>query len=267
MNVLTPAYPFSVPIDGLSDQAAAILPVIATMRAESHTPFTLDDLADMAFMSRFHFNRVFAAVAGIPPGEFMTALRFERAKELLLTTDLSVTDVCFEVGYGSLGTFSARFTQLVGVSPAEFRRLPDLIDRGTPRVCQRRLAAPGAYSNAYVHGEVRGLGLLGGAVYIGLFPGRVARGRPATGTLLQDSTSFLLHNLPPGHYRLLAAALPAGQGLIDHLRPDEHLLVGAGEFPLDIVRGDEQIRCDIHLRPPHITDAPILVSLPALVVT
>jgi AraC-like DNA-binding protein len=263
MELLTPARPEI----GLSEQAAAVLPVIETMRAESNYPFSLDELADLAFMSRFHFNRVFASIAGIPPGEFMTALRFERAKELLLTTDLSVTEVCFEVGYGSLGTFSARFAQLVGVSPAEFRRLPELIDRGTPRICERRRAKLGTYSEAYVYGEVRGLPPFGGSVYIGLFPGRVARGRPVTGMLLQDGTSFLLPNLPIGHWRLLAAALPAGQGLIDHLRPDEHLLVGAGEVPLDIARGDERIRCDVYLRQPNITDAPILVSLPALVVT
>ena len=263
MELLTPVRP----VDELSDQAAAMLPVIATMRAESHHPFTLDELADMAFMSRFHFNRVFASVAGIPPGEFMTALRFERAKDLLLTTDLSVTEVCFEVGYGSLGTFSARFAQLVGVSPAEFRRLPELIDRGRPRICSRLQEQPGTLSDAYVYGELRGLGLAGGAVYLGLFPGRVARGRPVTGTLLTNTTSFMLYNLPVGHYRLLAAALPAGQGLIDHLRPDEHLLVGTGEMPIEIARGTERIRCDVHLCPPHITDAPILVSLPALVVT
>lgn len=263
MELLTPVRPEIA----LSEQAAAVLPVIETMRAESSYPFSLDELADMAFMSRFHFNRVFASIAGIPPGEFMTALRFERAKDLLLTTELSVTEVCFEVGYGSLGTFSARFAQLVGVGPAEFRRLPELIDRGTPRICERRRAKPGTFSNAAVYGEVHGLGLLGGSVYIGLFPGLVARGRPITGTLLQDGESFMMPNLPLGHWRLLAAALPAGQGLIDHLRPDEHLLVGAGECPIEIVRGDERIRCDVHLRPPYITDAPILVSLPALVVT
>lgn len=255
------------PAKSSPDQVAAMLPVIAAMRAESHRPFTLNDLAEMAYLSRFHFNRVFSAVAGIPPVEFMTALRFERAKELLLTTDLSVTEVCFEVGYESLGTFSARFTQLVGVSPVEFRRLPELIEQGIPKICPRLAAPAGAFSNAIVHGDLRGLAPEGGSVYLGLFPDRVARGRPVTGRLLRGTNSFLFHNLPSGTFTLLAAALPPGEGLIDHLRLDERIRVGASSTPVVVRRGDEQIRCDIDLRPLHPTDAPILVSLPALVVT
>jgi len=254
-------------LPGSPEQIATVLPVIATMREQSHQAFKLDDLAEMAYLSRFHFNRVFSSIAGIPPVEFMTALRFERAKELLLTTELSVTDVCFEVGFSSLGTFSTRFTQLVGVSPAEFRRLPELIDRGKRVVCPRRAAKPGTFSNAIVHGEVRNLPDPGGAVYLGLFPTRFARGRPVSGQLLMGATSFVFPNLPNGSFSLLAAVMPPTEGLIDHLRLDRRVQVGVGEAPIVIRSGQEQIHCDVQVRAPQPTDAPILVSLPALVVT
>jgi AraC-like DNA-binding protein len=264
---VTVAEPAVIDVPGSPEQVAAVLPVIATMRAQSHYPFSLNDLAEMAYLSRFHFNRVFATVAGVPPGEFMTALRFDKAKELLLTTDLSVTEVCFEVGFSSLGTFSTRFTHLVGVSPAEFRRLPELIDRGTRVPDPRQTAKPGTFSNAVLCGALHGLDDPGRSIYIGLFPTRFARGRPVTGQLLQGTTSFFFHNLPNGTFTLLAAALPPREGLIDHLRIDRRIQVGIGAAPVVVQTGQEQITCNVNIRPLGPVDTPILVALPALVVT
>lgn len=252
---------------GTPGQVASVLPVIATMREQSHQAFKLDELAEMAYLSRFHFNRLFASVAGIPPVEFMTALRFERAKELLLTTDLSVTDVCFEVGFSSLGTFSSRFAHFVGLSPAEFRRLPELIDQGNRSQCPLQAAKPGSYSHAVVTGEVCGPYEPGSAVYLGLFPTRFARGRPVTGQLLLGTRSFAFRNLPNGDFTLLAAVMPPREGLTDHLLLDRRIRVGAGAFPIAIRIGQEQINCNVHIRPMQPVDPPILVSLPALVVT
>ncbi|HEX2108416.1 MAG TPA: helix-turn-helix domain-containing protein [Rubrobacteraceae bacterium] len=64
-------------------------------------------------------------ITGIPAGGFLCNLRPQRAKEPLLTTDLFASEVCFEGGYASLGTFTTRFTQLVGVSPGRMRRLTE----------------------------------------------------------------------------------------------------------------------------------------------
>lgn len=249
------------------NQVATVLPVITTMRAQSNHAFSLDDLAEMAYLSRFHFNRVFATVAGIPPIEFMTALRFDRAKELLISTDLSVTEVCFEVGFSSLGTFSTRFTQLVGLSPAEYRRVPELIDQGIRIVHPRLTEKPGTFSNAAVHGEIRGLDETSGCIYIGLFPTRFARGRPITGQLLEGTNEFFFPNLPNGTFTLLAAIMPAGEGLFEHLRIDRRVRVGSGEQPIVINTGNEQVSCDVVIRPSRLIDPPILACLPGLVVT
>ena len=83
----------------------------------------LDEMARIAYLSPFYFNRIFRQLTGVPPRRFHTALRIDAAKRLLLTTDLSVTEMCLEVGYQSLGTFTTHFHELVGVSPRALRRL------------------------------------------------------------------------------------------------------------------------------------------------
>ncbi|MGN6756561.1 MAG: helix-turn-helix domain-containing protein, partial [Thermomicrobiales bacterium] len=97
--------------------------VVAVMRAQPGEPLRLSDLAEIAALSPFHFARTFRQVTSIPPGEFLAALRLAQAKRLLLTTDLRVTDICCEVGANSLGTFTSRFTQQVGLPPARLRQL------------------------------------------------------------------------------------------------------------------------------------------------
>jgi AraC-like DNA-binding protein len=85
-------------------------------------PLTLDTLAAAAHLSRFHFARAFAAVYGETPMAYLTRRRVERAKDLLRAANLTVTEVCLLVGFRSLGSFSTRFRELVGVSPSEYRR-------------------------------------------------------------------------------------------------------------------------------------------------
>src|SRR5258707_14891588 len=94
----------------------AVERVISAMHQRLDEDFSLEEMANLAYMSPFHFNRIFRQLTGVPPCQFMSALRLESARRLLLTTQLSVTDVCFEVGYSSLGTFIRRFTDLLGLS-------------------------------------------------------------------------------------------------------------------------------------------------------
>jgi AraC-like DNA-binding protein len=82
----------------------------------------LRDAASEACLSPFHFNRLFVRAFGETPHEFVTRRRIEEAKRLLLAGDQRITDICFDVGYESLGSFSTRFHSLTGISPAAFRR-------------------------------------------------------------------------------------------------------------------------------------------------
>ena len=84
-------------------------------------PLDVPALARAAFMSDGHFSRSFRAAFGETPYSYLMTRRIERAKALLRRGDLTVTDVCFEVGCTSLGSFSARFTELVGESPSSYR--------------------------------------------------------------------------------------------------------------------------------------------------
>jgi transcriptional regulator GlxA family with amidase domain len=84
-------------------------------------PLDVPALARTALMSPGHFSRSFRAAFGETPYSYLMTRRIERAKALLRRGDLSVTEVCFEVGCVSLGSFSSRFTELVGESPSAYR--------------------------------------------------------------------------------------------------------------------------------------------------
>ncbi|HJP78046.1 MAG TPA: AraC family transcriptional regulator [Pseudonocardiaceae bacterium] len=82
---------------------------------------SVEVLAAEAHCSRYHFMRSFQAAYGEPPGLYLTRRRIERAKDLLRSANLTVTEICFVVGFGSLGSFSRRFSELVGLSPTAYR--------------------------------------------------------------------------------------------------------------------------------------------------
>jgi len=91
------------------------------MDREFDQPLDVPALASSAAMSTGHFSRSFKAAFGEGPYSYLMTRRIERAKTLLRRGDMSVTDVCFEVGCTSLGSFSTRFTELVGESPSAYR--------------------------------------------------------------------------------------------------------------------------------------------------
>jgi AraC-like DNA-binding protein len=85
-------------------------------------PLDVEALARGAHMSAGHLSREFRRAYGEPPYAYLMTRRIERAMALLRRGDLTVTEVCFEVGCSSLGTFSTRFSELVGVSPSVYRK-------------------------------------------------------------------------------------------------------------------------------------------------
>jgi AraC-like DNA-binding protein len=84
-------------------------------------PLNLDQISEKACFSRYHFLRLFRQVFNKTPHQYLIERRIERAKELLKSDEMRVTDVCFEVGFQSLGSFSSLFHRCVGHAPIAFR--------------------------------------------------------------------------------------------------------------------------------------------------
>jgi AraC-like DNA-binding protein len=105
-------------------------------------PLDVEALARGAHMSAGHLSRQFKAAYGESPYSYLMTRRIERAMALLRRGDLSVTDVCFAVGCSSLGTFSTRFTELVGMPPSTYRRLAALKSAGLPPCVAKQVTRP-----------------------------------------------------------------------------------------------------------------------------
>ncbi|MCV2403404.1 AraC family transcriptional regulator [Marinomonas sp. C2222] len=84
--------------------------------------FSLSKVAEHSCMSQYHFSRVFTSVFGESPNAFVARLRIEKAKQLLVTEGSSISEICTEVGYSSIGSFSSLFSEKVGMSPSQYRR-------------------------------------------------------------------------------------------------------------------------------------------------
>jgi AraC-like DNA-binding protein len=129
-------------VTGVATRAVAVDLLPHMRRARDHIdrhyakPLDLDQLAQVAGVSKFHFVRSFEATYGETPIRYLTRRRIERAQDLLRAANLTVTEVCTLVGFASLGSFSSRFTQLVGESPRGYR--DRWATRGGPHV-------PGCY--------------------------------------------------------------------------------------------------------------------------
>ena len=109
---------------------------------EHAQPLDVEALARGVHLSAGHLSRAFRLAYGEPPYSYLMTRRIERAMALLRRGDLSVTDVCFAVGFSSLGTFSTRFTELVGVSPSAFRRDGTRSTDGVPPCVVKQVARP-----------------------------------------------------------------------------------------------------------------------------
>jgi AraC-like DNA-binding protein len=104
-------------------------------------PLNLESLARAANVSKYHFLRSFAAEYGLTPAQYLCHRRIERAQDLLRATNLTVTEICFLVGFSSLGSFSSKFSRLVGVSPSAYQAR--YAREGAPKI-------PGCY--VFMHG-------------------------------------------------------------------------------------------------------------------
>jgi AraC-like DNA-binding protein len=231
---------------------------ISTMWSRYADPLSLDEIADSAILSKFYFSRVFRSLTGTSPGRFLAAIRLFKAKNLLLETDMSVTEVAYGVGYNSLGTFTSRFTRSVGASPARYRAMSLA---GTHSILDMA-PEPGPGP----HGEVSGVCSFPETddslrVYIGLFPGPVVEGVPVACDVLETPGPFVLRDVPVGSWYLRAAAVSLGKAQLPWQR--RPALLGEHGHPHVGAHGRVSVG-EMALRLSGFLDPPIVRALPEL---
>ena len=253
--------------DTIAAHRRAVERVITDARERLCERISLRDMSRVAYISPFHFNRVFHEITGLPPAKFIAAMRLDQAKQLLLNTNLSITDICYDVGYNSLSTFTRRFTERVGLGPREFRYLSERITPASVEsLCAHYAELTGRVMlRASVEGFLNLSKPGGGPIFVGLFPAHIPQSRPVGGALLTSPGAFHIGPVPDGTYHLLAAALPPLADTLGYLLPNtSNLSVGAGTGPVIVRHGRANSRSNISLRPMVLTDPPLLVSLPFL---
>ncbi len=234
---------------------ARVIEFLTDNLGEEHT---LNGMASVAMLSPFHFNRVFRELTGVPPVRFLYALRIAEAQRLLLTTSMKVIDVCYSVGYNSLGSFNNRFAALVGYSPRSVRKLvcttdlaglrqelesgysPNCTELNEPCSLRGRIHVPEDFS---------------GAVLVALFRGTPSTSYPVAVTVAQDG----IYVLPPvrqtGNYFVMAVALAWQSRVEDFLLEADQLR--AVLPPLRITPDGTTMPMDFVLEPRRPTDPPV----------
>lgn len=185
---------------------------IATMHANLGERLTIDDIARSAMFSKFHFSRLFQKVTGMSPGRYLSAMRLEEAKRLLVTTSLTVADISHRVGYNSIGTFSSRFKGNVGVSPTTYRQLggnvPGATNDSPVRDWQSRHLDE-VKSTIRGHIVAPSAGQIG-LVFVGLFPTPVPEAPAIRCTVLHRPGPYTIKDVPLGTWYLMAHGVAPG---------------------------------------------------------
>ncbi|MFI2652588.1 helix-turn-helix domain-containing protein [Micromonospora fulviviridis] len=226
---------------------------ITLMRENLGEQLTVDDMARAAMFSKFHYTRVFQRITGVSPGRFLSALRLERAKALLLSTTMNVADISVHVGYNSVGTFSSRFTRSVGLAPTDYRRRKGVVPAIVAVDPDGAAESPaGMVSGAVSAGSTA----VPDVIFMGLFKSRIPEGRPVRCAVLPGPGRFLLDKVPDGTWYLLCQSV----GSAGDNRQDAVVQYGShGPFRIGREQGIDVV---IRLRPAGLCDPPMLLAMP-----
>jgi AraC family transcriptional regulator len=242
----------------------AILKVLPFMRERLTEEIDLGRLADVAIMSPFHFVRTFREHTGVPPAKFLGALRVEAAKRLLIETDDCILDICHRLGYSSLGSFSTRFTELVGLSPGRFRQLGKSFYRDLASLMQVVSSCPLPAGAPVLEASVERQHP-DQVVFVGLFSTPIPQGRPMSCAVLldRDQQDFRLAAPRSGIAFLFAVAMDTDTPPVDILIGGSAVRAVAGSGPLCFDQGPPAGQC-LRLHPLDPLDPPMLLALPLL---
>lgn len=251
----------------MTGQVSEIDEVIAYIHRHLDEPLPLSRLAGHVAYSTYHFSRIFKERIGLSPLYYVSSLRLQKAKELLLHTNWSIRDIGLEIGQQSLGTFTTRFTEKVGVTPLAFRNSAfkaeshiSSLQKLTELQPSRLVSNPHAKIEGTVCSEIP----FQGFVLIGLFAKPIPEGLPLYGTILTSLGDFCFTGVKPGIYYLMATSVSWGTRPMDILLPHSTLRTRSKE-PIVVGSASPVPYQQVKLYAPRLDDPPILISLPLLV--
>jgi AraC family transcriptional regulator len=235
---------------------------ITAMRCGIDQPLSLRSLARIGFASPYHFTRTFRSVTGLPPLHFLSALRLDVARTLLLHTRRKVIDICYDVGYSSVGTFTRRFTGCFGVSPQQFRALAQSAQHAVHDHGSVEQTRAGSSDGISLSGRVMVPENFRGIVCVGVFATAIPQSKPLACTVAAPNGEYRMQDVPQGNLFLFALGLELPIKPQDYFCHDSALRAGGNSVCVneENITGDT----DLFLRPPLSTDAPILLFLAEL---
>lgn len=244
----------------MSDAAhAAVERVVQYIYSNLAEEITIDDMARTAIFSKFHFSRIFLSVTGISPGRFLSAIRLQTAKRLLVSTSLSVTEICYRSGYTSVGTFSSRFAAVVGLSPTGYRNSGGFISK-LPLNARRNDWGPCGTINARVWTPADPQCEL---IFVGVFPDPIIQGRPIRYTVVSSAGSCALDGIPQGTWYVLAHSFSRDGNPVAYVPTnDEPPPLFAAYGPATVGPCRQISHIDLRMQPIRMTDPPMLLAVP-----
>lgn len=258
-------------IETREQHLASIARSVAAMREDPSREFDLKTLAGIAFMSKFHFIRVFEEVTSISPSRFLCGLRLEMAKQLLLTSQLPVSQIAINVGYSSITTFTRLFTEFVGGSPSTFRS-------SFTTMTSAATSLSALFENHLHASDLRQSGISlrvnlsaeyanEGPVFVGVFPTGIPRSRPHSGRLL---FAMGIHEIvvptSASDGFLLAVTFRRKPDVESLFMPDPSatLVAAARISALTNDQSSDASGVRLFLRPSKWSDPPLVIALPLL---
>jgi AraC family transcriptional regulator len=185
----------------------AITKAIEYMKQNIDEELTSEKLAVVAGYSTYHFSRVFKEVTGVSPRHYLSALRIEAGKELLVgSSSQSILKTLLQVGFQSIGTFSAKFKQFVGLSPKQFQSNARNLHQFMNDFAEVNVELTDSLSLPAVKCEIEVPEGFKGLIFVGLFPRPIPDQRPIKGTALRESQKeYIFTRVPNGRFYAMAA--------------------------------------------------------------
>ncbi|MET3697567.1 helix-turn-helix protein [Bacillus oleivorans] len=250
----------------MTNRYSEIDEAITYIQQNIYEPLSLSQLASHVAYSPYHFTRIFKERIGLSPLYYVSSLRLQKAKELLLRTDLSIRDIGLEIGQQSLGTFTTRFTERVGMTPSQFRNSIIQAEdhfQSLKSISNWSTLDPAAIQHNKIEGTVQSEIPFEGFILIGLFAKPIPEGPPIYGTLLPSLGNFCFTNVKPGTYYLMATSVSWGMQPTDIMLPYNTLRTRLKE-PIFVPAHTSVLHRTVTLHAPRMDDPPILISLPLL---